>query len=85
MEYALVSSFTVCFKKGEDLKQAATLTQGDQETIVQYCDRFEAFLPYVDVVKELEDGLDTFMRELKSTLVGGAGLKKGTVTIWPGF
>lgn len=43
------------------MKQAASTPQGAQEIVVQYWDRFEAFLPYVNVVKDLNDFIDAFL------------------------
>ena len=85
MERAFLASFTVRYKKGEALKQAASPPQGSQETVVQYRARFETYLPYVDVERDLDDVIDAFLGGLKSTLVGGAGLLRGTATTWPSF
>ena len=41
--------------------------------MVQYRARFEKFLAYVDVAKDLDDVIDAFITGLKSSLVGGRG------------
>lgn len=53
--------------------------------MVQYCARFEKFLAYVDVAKDLDDVIDAFITGLKSTLVGGAGLLRSSSRTWPEF
>lgn len=78
MAAAFLSSFTARYKKGEALKLAATLLQGSQETVVQYQAHFEVFLPYIDVARDLDGVIDAFLGGLKSTLVGGAGLLRGS-------
>lgn len=53
--------------------------------MVQYQARFEVFLPYVDVVRDLDDVMDAFLGGLKSTPVSDTGLLRGSANIWPGF
>lgn len=80
MAAAYLSSFTVRYKKVKAQKPSATPPQDAQETVVQYRTRFEVFLPYVDVARDLDDVINDFMGGLKSSLVDGVGLLHGNAT-----
>lgn len=70
------------YRNTEALRLASNPHQRDEETVVQYQARFKKIITYLEVARNLDDVIHSFLKGLISTLVGGASLLPITCKSW---